>query len=183
MISADDFDLGAYTTIPHLDVPSQIALGRQLLTAAPRELPPHAETCKRRLLATTRELEEGYEEAQEDGPGQLRRPVDLAADNTSAGAYLVGPGGVPQNLDLPRLGVVLTKNGELVETAAGAAVMGHPAAAVAWLVRQLHVHEGMGLQRGQVVMSGGLTSAVPISAGDTVTAEFAHLGALTLICR
>lgn len=82
MISADDFDLGAYTTIPHLDVPSQIALGRQLLTAAPRELPPHAETCKRRLLTTTRELEEGYEVAQEDGPGPLRRPVDQGADNT-----------------------------------------------------------------------------------------------------
>ena len=64
-----------------------------------------------------------------------------------------------------------------------APVAADDAAAVAWLVRQLHVHEGMGLQRGQVVMSGGLTSAVPISAGDTVTAEFAHLGALTLICR
>lgn len=135
------------------------------------------------VLAATATIAPGIEIIDSRYRDYRFAPGDLAADNTSAGAYLVGPGGVPQNLDLPRLGVVLTKNGELVETAAGAAVMGHPAAAVAWLVRQLHVHEGMGLQRGQVVMSGGLTSAVPISAGDTVTAEFAHLGALTLICR
>lgn len=82
MISADDFDLGAYTTVPHLDVPSQIALGRQLLAAAPPELPPQAETCKRRLLAETRALEEGYKAAQDESPGQLRRPVDQGADNS-----------------------------------------------------------------------------------------------------
>ena len=82
MNTVDDFDLGAYTTVPHLDVPSQIALGRQLLAAAPRDLPPQAETCKRRLHADTTALEEGYRAAQDDSPGPLRRPVDQGADNS-----------------------------------------------------------------------------------------------------
>ncbi|WP_431236026.1 2-keto-4-pentenoate hydratase (plasmid) [Mycolicibacterium psychrotolerans] len=110
-------------------------------------------------------------------------PGDLAADNVSAATYLIGVGRPPHDVDLPVLGVVLTKNGHVVDTAAGAAVMGHPAAAVAWLVRELYTREGVGLQRGQVVFSGGLTSAVPVRAGDTITAEFAHLGQLTFDCE
>ncbi len=82
MILDDDFDLGAYTTVPHLDVPSQIALGRQLLAAAPLDLPPQAETCKRRLFTETRALEQGYQAAQDESPGPLRRPVDQCADTT-----------------------------------------------------------------------------------------------------
>ena len=82
MISTDDFDLAAYATTPQLDVPSQIALGRQLLAAAPPDLSPQAEICKKRLLAATRALEEGYQAAQDDSPGQQKRPIDQSTDNT-----------------------------------------------------------------------------------------------------
>jgi len=62
---------------------------------------------------------------------------DVVADNTSAGRYLVGSAVPAAGLDLRLLGVVLEHNGEVVATAAGAAALGHPAAAVAWLVRSL----------------------------------------------
>ena len=63
--------------------------------------------------------------------------------------------------------MVLEKNGEVVATASGAASLGHPAAAVAWLVRSLAAR-GRGPARGRRVLSGGLTAAVPVTAGDVV---------------
>jgi 2-keto-4-pentenoate hydratase len=77
---------------------------------------------------------------------------------------------------------VLEKNGELVATAAGAAVMGHPAAAVAWLVRAL-ARRGQGLRAGHVVMAGGMTEAIAVAPGDTVVARFDRLGSVEIACR
>src|SRR5437016_354632 len=62
---------------------------------------------------------------------------DVIADNTSAGRFVIGAPVPPAGIDLRLAGVVLERNGEVVATAAGAAALGHPAAAVAWLVRSL----------------------------------------------
>lgn len=84
MVPADDFDPSAYMTAPRLDVPSLIALCRQLLAVSPPELPLPAEACKKKLLAAARALEEGYQAAQGQEPGQQRRPIDQGADNAWA---------------------------------------------------------------------------------------------------
>lgn len=107
-------------------------------------------------------------------------PADLAADNVSAGRYLVGPPRSPRELDLDVLGAVLMKNGDVVDTATGAAVMGHPASAVAWLARRLYDDGESGLRRGQLVFSGGLTAAVPVTAGDTITVDISRLGRIAV---
>jgi 2-oxo-3-hexenedioate decarboxylase len=75
------------------------------------------------------------------------------------------------------VGCVLRRRGEIVATAAGAAVMGHPAAPVAWLVNRLAAR-GETLPAGSLVLSGGLTAPVPLVAGTSVTAEFDGLGAV-----
>src|SRR4029077_2690214 len=63
---------------------------------------------------------------------------DVVADNASAGAFYLGPiARPPEELELHLLGCVVRVDGEVMMTAAGAAVMGHPAASVAWLVNQL----------------------------------------------
>jgi 2-keto-4-pentenoate hydratase len=94
----------------------------------------------------------------------------------------VGAEGVePSGFDLRLTGVVLSKNGELVATATGAEVLGHPAASVAWLVRALAAR-GRGLSAGQVVLSGALTAAVAVAPGDVITAEFDRVGAVELTC-
>jgi 2-oxo-3-hexenedioate decarboxylase len=56
--------------------------------------------------------------------------TDVVADNASAGAFYLGPvARRPDDLlDLRLLGCVVRVDGEVVMTAAGAAVMGHPAA-------------------------------------------------------
>lgn len=107
---------------------------------------------------------------------------DVIADNTSAGRYVVGAPVPPDGIDLRLAGVVLEHNGEVTATAAGAAALGHPAAAVAWLVRALAA-AGDGLRAGQIVLSGGLTAAVPLRPGDVVVATIDRLGTVELACR
>jgi 2-oxo-3-hexenedioate decarboxylase len=107
---------------------------------------------------------------------------DVIADNTSAGRYVVGAPVPPDGIDLRLAGVVLEHNGEVTATAAGAAALGHPAAAVAWLVRALAA-AGDGLRAGQIVLSGGLTPAVPLRPGDVVVATIDRLGTVELACR
>jgi 2-keto-4-pentenoate hydratase len=107
--------------------------------------------------------------------------ADVVADNTSAARFVVGAPVPPAGIDVRLVGVVLEKNGELVATASGAASLGHPAAAVAWLVRQLAA-SGEGLSAGQVVLSGGLTAATPVAPGDVVTVSIDRLGTVELAC-
>ncbi len=77
--------------------------------------------------------------------------------------------------------MVFEKNGALVGTASGAASLGHPAAAVAWLVRSLAA-DGEGLRAGDVILSGGLTAAVGVAAGDVVNVTIDRLGSVELGC-
>ena len=108
--------------------------------------------------------------------------ADVVADNTSAGRFVVGTPVPPAHIDLRLVGVVLEKNGEVVATASGAASLGHPAAAVAWMVRTMAA-EGEGLRAGDVVLSGGLTAAVPVGPGDVVVASIDRLGTVELGCK
>jgi 2-oxo-3-hexenedioate decarboxylase len=105
--------------------------------------------------------------------------TDVVADNASAGAFYLGPvARRPDDLvDLRLLGCVVRVDGDVVMTAAGAAVMGHPAASVAWLANQLAA-EGEGLRAGQLIFSGGVTAPVPVVPGGSVTFEFDGLGAI-----
>ncbi|MEQ3553939.1 fumarylacetoacetate hydrolase family protein [Pseudonocardia nematodicida] len=107
--------------------------------------------------------------------------ADVVADNTSAARYVVGDPVSPAGVDLRLVGVVLEKNGAVAATASGAAVLGHPAAAVAWLVRRLAERDA-GLRAGDVVLSGGLTAAVPVAPGDVVTVSIDRLGSIELGC-
>lgn len=108
---------------------------------------------------------------------------DVTADNASSAGFVLGGTALdPYGIDLRLTGCVLEKNGELVATAAGASVMGHPASAVAWLVRAL-ARRGQGLEAGHVVMAGGMTEAVPVAPGDTVVARFDRLGSVEIACR
>ena len=109
---------------------------------------------------------------------------DVVADNASAGGVVLGPQArrPAELVDLRLLGCVFRTGGEVAATAAGAATMGHPAAAVAWLANRLGAR-GQCLRRGQLVLSGGLTAPVPLEPGTAVTAEFDGLGSVEVYCR
>lgn len=106
--------------------------------------------------------------------------ADTVADLASNGAMAVAGQVVPVTGFDPRLvGMVLTRNGELVDTGAGAAALGDPVAVVAWLANTLGAH-GVPLEAGHLVMTGALHAAVPLAPGDTFRAEFDRLGTITL---
>ena len=104
----------------------------------------------------------------------------VVADNTSAARFVVGGRAMrPDQVDLRTLGVVMEKNGEIVSMGAGAAVLGHPAAAVAALANHLGPR-GQEIPAGAVILSGGVTEAVAVGSGDHVSLRIQHLGSVSL---
>jgi 2-oxo-3-hexenedioate decarboxylase len=110
----------------------------------------------------------------------------VVADNISSARYALGDP-VPlddpalSGADLRTLGCVFEVDGELIATAAGAAVLDHPAAAVAWFVRKLH-ERGRVLAAGTTVLAGALTAAVPVQPGSVVRATVDRIGHVELRC-
>lgn len=107
-----------------------------------------------------------------------RAIVDTIADNAAFGALVVGGRPVrPYDVDVRWVGATLSKNGIIEESGMSAAVMGHPAAGIAWLVNKLHA-VGAGLKKGQIVLSGSFTRPVDIAAGDVIQADYGPLGGI-----
>ncbi|MBU6958972.1 2-oxopent-4-enoate hydratase [Pseudomonas sp. CVAP len=108
------------------------------------------------------------------------RIQDTVADNASAGAFVLGGQGVaPRDVDLACVGMTLEKNGEVVATGAGAAALGHPANAVAWLANKLG-QLGIGLNKGEVILSGSLAAMVPVKAGDQLRISLGGIGSASV---
>lgn len=104
----------------------------------------------------------------------------VVADNCSSSRFVVGGRMAPvDNLDLRTLGVVLEKNGQVVSLGAGAAVLGHPAAAIAMLANLLG-ERGEEIPAGTLILSGGITEAVAVAAGDNVTLRIQELGSVNM---
>ncbi|WP_138419590.1 2-keto-4-pentenoate hydratase [Aquibacillus sediminis] len=104
---------------------------------------------------------------------------DTVADNGSSARAIIGGHPTPiETIDLSHLGMVVYRNGKLLDTATGAAVMGNPCRAVAWLANALGKY-GISLHKGEIVLSGALTAAIPVHEGDTFTADFAHVGSVS----
>lgn len=105
--------------------------------------------------------------------------VDTVADNASSGGVVLGTKPMRlEDADLRLLGAVMYRNGRIEHTGAGAAVLGSPISSLVWLANTLG-RLGTTLKAGQVVLPGAITSLIPARPGDTLTAVFAGLGAVT----
>jgi 2-oxo-3-hexenedioate decarboxylase len=103
----------------------------------------------------------------------------VIADNSSSSRYVTGGRSRKvEDLDLKTLGVVMEINGEVVQLGAGAAVLGHPATAIAMLANMLG-ERGEKLKAGEYILSGAITAAVAVNKGDNVTVKFQDLGTLS----
>ncbi len=99
---------------------------------------------------------------------------DTIADNASCGRVIMGSQVSPIT-DLKTAGMVLRKDGAIEDTAAGAAVMGEPALAGAWLGNNL-AESAKKLLAGEVILAGALTAAKNVERGDVWEAEFSGIG-------
>jgi len=106
------------------------------------------------------------------------RTFDVLADNTSSGAYTTGPVLLhPDRLELAGESVAVEVDGRIVDSATGAAVLGHPGEALA-LAANVLAMRGLRIKAGQVVLTGGVTDAYAVSPGARIAFHFAHLGSL-----
>ena len=106
--------------------------------------------------------------------------ADTVADLASNGAVAISSRLVPlEGLDPRLIGMTVTRNGELLDTGAGAAALGDPVAVVAWLANVLG-ENGIALEAGHLVMTGALHAAEPMNPGDVFRAEFDRLGPVTI---
>ena len=105
--------------------------------------------------------------------------ADTVADNASSGVYVLGTDRKtldefsPVDVDMRMI-----INGEEVSTGNGAACLGDPLNAVAWLAKAARDF-GEPLRAGQVILSGALGPMRPLTSGDEVTVEISGLGTVT----
>ena len=112
--------------------------------------------------------------------------VDTIADNASSGLFVLGdrqrslgdPGELG-GLDLRACTMTLRRDGEEVSTGSGAACLGDPLAAVAWLARTTRAY-GEPLRAGDVVLSGALGPMVPVRPGDGFHTEISGIGEVSV---
>jgi 2-keto-4-pentenoate hydratase len=105
---------------------------------------------------------------------------DTIADNASYGGFAVGEWSRQAlHQDLRLLGMIASKNGTAASEGTGSACLGHPAGAVAWLANTLS-RFGIGLEPGDIVMSGALAPMIAVDAGDSLLLEMTGFPALSV---
>jgi 2-oxo-hept-3-ene-1,7-dioate hydratase len=153
---------------PRIEVELAFVLGEALAG-------PHADA--ERVLHATERIVPALElvASRTEMPRSL---TDTIADNAAFGAAILGAQGIgPRAADLASIGATLFCRGAPRESGTSAAVLGHPAAAVAWLANALHA-AGSGLARGQIVLTGSFTRQIDVGAGDVIRADYGPLGSI-----
>jgi 2-keto-4-pentenoate hydratase len=91
---------------------------------------------------------------------------------------LGGPVRRLDGLDLRALQMQMTRRDEVVTKGNGAACLGNPLNALAWLAGEV-ARRGRPLRAGEVVLSGALGPMVAVNPGDAFEADIAGLGTVS----
>ncbi|HYE64705.1 MAG TPA: fumarylacetoacetate hydrolase family protein [Pyrinomonadaceae bacterium] len=110
------------------------------------------------------------------------RIEDVVADNASTSRVLLSEMTFPaERGGLSRMQVSVSINGEVREAGTTDAVLGHPLASALW-VTQKWARLGKTIPAGSILLTGGITTAIPVSPGDEVVGRFEGWGELHLRC-
>ena len=102
--------------------------------------------------------------------------ADTVADNGSSAFFVLAEAGVPlAGLDLPGAAMEMTFDGAVVSTGSGAAALGNPLNAAAWLAQTLATR-GEPLRAGDILLAGALGPMVALQPGVRVEARVAGIG-------
>ena len=106
--------------------------------------------------------------------------ADTIADNASSGLFVLGPARLGLDaLEPVGIRMEMTVDGEVVSTGSGAACLGDPLAALAWLAETARDF-GDPLRAGEVILSGALGPMVPVTPGIRVHATLSGLGEVSV---
>ncbi len=107
--------------------------------------------------------------------------ADTVADNGSSAFYVLAAEGKPlAGLYLEGAPMTMAINGSEVSTGVGAAALGSPLKAAAWLAQTL-AKRGEALKAGDVLLAGALGPMVALTPGDTVRASVGGIGDVSFI--
>lgn len=141
---------------------------------------PDRDVTKEEVLSATKYICAAFEIVDSRVADWKIKLADTISDNASSGRYVLGTDRIsPSGLDLAAIVMRTEQQGKgIVSEGIGAAVMGDPAASVAWLANCLRRY-GVSLKKGEVVLSGAFAAALPAKKGDVFTAAFTALGTVT----
>jgi len=112
--------------------------------------------------------------------GYTRNVFDTISDNAGNAGVIVSDNHFqPVDIDLCWSGALLYQNDVIEETGLAAGVLGHPAHGIAWICKRFAPH-GIGLEPGQLLLSGSFTRPVIINAGDRIRADYGPLGEINV---
>lgn len=172
MAITDDADVAGRFTQPRVEPEVALVFGRDVAPGADRHDVLDAVASARAALEVVDSVYTGYRFTIEDN----------TADGSSAAGVVLG-GALPVAA-IAEVAVVLTVDDTVDETVhgrgVGADASGHPADGVVWLVEQL-ARRGERVRAGDVVITGGLTSAAALLPGGRITARFAVDGASAVV--
>jgi 2-keto-4-pentenoate hydratase len=107
--------------------------------------------------------------------------ADTVADNGSSAFFVLAKEGKPlTGLDLYSAGMVMEVGGEIASTGVGAAALGHPLNAAAWLARTLAAR-GEPMRAGDILLAGALGPMIALTPGDHVRAVVGGLGEASFV--
>jgi 2-oxo-hept-3-ene-1,7-dioate hydratase len=108
-----------------------------------------------------------------------RKVIDTISDNAGNAALVLGGEPFkPTGVDMRWISALCFRNGQIEESGVAAAVLNHPANGIAWLANRLAPY-GVGLERGQVILSGSFIRPVDARKGDTFHADYSSFGCVS----
>ncbi len=133
------------------------------------------------VLAATRVVRPCFEIVDSRIRDWKIRIEDTIADNASSGFFVVGKDAVdPRGVDLVGCAMLVHKNGKELSRGTGAATLGSPLAAVAWLANTLGGY-GAALEAGEIILSGALVPLEPVRAGDRMSLTIDGIGSASVV--
>jgi len=111
------------------------------------------------------------------------RIADTVADFASGSMFVLGDARRPLGaLDLRDAKMSLSAGGRELSAGTGAATLGDPLTATAWLARTL-IGLGLSLRAGHIILSGALGPFVPLEPGQRTVAEIDPIGSVSCVAN
>jgi len=108
--------------------------------------------------------------------GKARIITDTVSDNAANAGIVLGPERhAPEAFDVRWVGAIVSRDGVVEETGLGAGVLNDPVTGIIWLVHRLAQY-GMGIEPGQVLLSGSFIRPIEAPQGSHFHADFGAFG-------
>lgn len=105
--------------------------------------------------------------------------VDIISGNVSAYAYLLGEAQEWKKINLSKISLILSRDGEVINSGSGSDLLGDPWEVALWLVNNT-VSQGWSIQPGHILLVGAMGKMLPAKPGN-YAADFDELGRIIFV--